>query len=46
MIITPDLHVTITLTADIIQYICQTLGFIALCWAGAKIVGHLVNKNG
>jgi len=42
--ITPDLHITITLTEEVVRTVCATIGFVALCWAAAKIF-MLLRKN-
>jgi len=34
--ITPDLHITITLTEEAIRFFCATIGFVALCWVAGR----------
>lgn len=38
MLISPDIHIVITVSAEVVERACETIAFIAMCWAIVRII--------
>jgi uncharacterized membrane protein len=40
----PDVHITIYISAEVIQYICGTVGFVVAVWGTLKMAKILLRN--
>lgn len=45
MLVSPDIHFTLTVSAEVVQYVCVTVGFIVAVWGTLKMVKLLMDKE-
>ena len=45
MLITPDIHLTLIVSADALKELCKTIGFITMCWTVVRIFSMVKQKQ-
>ena len=45
MLVSPDIHFTLTVSAEVVQYVCATVSFIVAVWGTLTMTKLLMDRE-